>query len=252
MFLPNKHSFLLLRAASKKPIVQFGVQEVETSLQLSLPSDSGKPTISDKNKRTFLKMAGIAVLGLGGSLLLPKKADALIMGSSPTTGVVGVKNSTNARISPATEGTVSSLLKPGDLALNAGVLQVKVTSVSGEGSSSFSNSANTPTSGRVDDTTRNVWVDVKAIPSTASTETTLQTISFGGQQFTLRLATDTVDPNIDYIGEANMGTAITTALWRIKRIDSTTGIIIQWAGNTAGDAGTLGYKWSDRATLSYF
>ncbi|MEX2007531.1 MAG: hypothetical protein WD992_02045, partial [Candidatus Levyibacteriota bacterium] len=67
-----------------------------------------------------------------------------------------------------------------------------------------------------------------------------------------RLATDVGDANIDYVGEANIGTAITTASWRIKKIDSTSGIIIQWAGPDAPGAGVFDQIWNNRASLDYF
>ena len=255
VFLPNSHSFLLVRSRISKPVIQSDIAESETSLsrlrESRIPlaagpssSDSDKPTIGDKDKRAFLKVAGVAGAGLATSLLLPKKAEALIMGSSPTTGVVGVKNSTNARINPATEETLSALLKPSDLTFDAGALQVKVTSVSGDGSSSFSDSGDVAKSGLVDGD-RHVQVDIlsSALPTTASTETTLQTISFGGFKFTLRLATV---GDIDYVGEAAIGTATSAAAWRIKRIDSTTGIIIQWAGT-----GVFDQIWDNRASLNY-
>ena len=248
MFLPNSHSFLLVKSRSSKPAIQSGIigiqESVPTGASGPLSSDSRKPTIRDKDKRTFLKAAGIAGLSIIASLFLPKKADALIMGSSPTTGVVGVKNSTNARINPATEETVSSLLKPGDLTFDAGALQVKVTSVSGAGSSSFSDSGGVAKSGLVD-ADRHVQVDVlsSTLPTTASTETTLQTISFGGYKFALRLATV---GEVDYVGEAAIGTATSAASWRIKRVDSTTGIIIQWAGT-----GVFDQIWNNYASLSY-
>ena len=255
VFLPNSHSFLLVRSEISKPIIQFGIQESKTSLfrrKIGIPtsasgqssSDSGKQVIGDKDKRAFLKVAGVAGAGLATSLLLPKKVEALIMGSSPTTGVVGVKNSTNARINPATEETLSALLKPSDLTFDAGALQVKVTSVSGDGSSSFSDSGDVAKSGLVDGD-RHVQVDIlsSALPTTASTETTLQTISFGGFKFTLRLATV---GDIDYVGEAAIGTSTSVAAWRIKKIDSTTGIIIQWAGT-----GVFDQIWDNRASLNY-
>src|SRR3989338_4095053 len=259
VFLPNSHSFLLVRSVIGKPVVQSDIEESETSLVptqgrdpniASGPSspDSGKPTIGDKTKRTFLKVAGIAGAGLVGSLLLPKKAEALIMGSSPTTGVVGVKNATNARINPAREETLSGVLKKTDLALTAGVLDVRVTSTSGDGSSSFSNSTNVATSGRVDDTTRHVYVDVKdsVLPTAASTETTLSKIALGGVQFALRL--ETVG-DIDYLGEAQAGTAIDVVGWRIKKIDSSTlgTISITWADGTE----LTDKKWSLRTTYTY-
>jgi len=313
VFLPNTHSFLLVRSAIKKPVIQSdihpvrdrpaegaatpipsvgatgqatavgrsvsnGIQESAASLPPHLyigsgglpsspSSDFDKPPIGDKSphlfsspngkctgkvgdeknrcgdkdKRTFLKVAGIAGAGLAASLLLPKKAEALIMGSSPTTGVVGVKNATNTRINPATEETLGTVLKKTDLTFDAGSVAVKVTSLP---PSSFSDSGSVAKSGLVD-ADRHVQVDVlsSALPTTASTETTLQTISFGGFKFIIRL--DTVG-SIDYVGEANIGTLTSAASWRIKRVDSTTGIVIQWAGT-----GVFNQIWDNRASLSY-
>jgi len=253
VFLPNAHSFLLVRSEIKKPVIQSGIAESAASLSRlresriplaagpsSSDSDSGKPTIGDKDKRTFLKVAGIAGASLAASMLLPKKAEALIMGSSPTTGVVGVKNATNTRINPATQETVATLLKTSDLTFDTGDLKVKVTSLN----SSFSDSAGVAKSGLVN-ASRNVQVDVlsSTLPSSASTETTLQTISFGGTKFALRF--ETVG-NIDFLGEAAIGTATSAAAWRIKRIDETTGIIIQWAGT-----GIFNQIWDNRASLPY-
>jgi len=243
LFLPNSHSFLLVK--SKKPVIQSDIQESGIILPSSSSSDPGKPTIGDKDKRTFLKVAGIAGASLVGSLLLPKKAEALIMGSSPTTGVVGVKNLTNERINPATEETLDEVLKKTDLAFDNGSLQVKVTSVSGEGSSSFSDGNSTPTMALVD-AQRHVQVDVlsSALPSTASKDETLQTIAYGGVLFALRLATV---GDIDYVGEAAIGTLDSDDDWRIKRIDSSSGIIIQWAD---GDAG-FNNVWDNGAGTDY-
>jgi hypothetical protein len=251
-FLPNSYSFLLPRAIIVKPVIQPRIitpsggairgQSGTEESAASLPS-SPKPIIGDKNKRAFLKMAGVAVASIAGALLLPKKADALIMGSSPTTGVVGVKNSTNARINPATEETAATLLKTTDLTFDAGSLNVKVTSQPA-GGSSYSDSGNVDKKGLVD-ADRHVQVDVltSALPTSASTETTLQTISFGGYKFTLRLATV---GDIDYVGEAAIGTLTSAASWRIKRIDSSSGTIIQWAGT-----GVFDQIWDNRASLSY-
>ena len=266
MFLPNSNSFLLVKSKISKPVIQpgiFAIAESEIILSPPSPSDSVQPIIGDKNKRTFLKVAGIAGASLVGSLLLPKKADALIMGSAPTTGVVGVKNATNARINPAreetvstlaTEATAATLLKTSDLNLTAGVLEVKVTSVSGEGSGSFSNLAGEAKSARVDDTTRHVYVDVKdsVLPTAASTETTLSKIALGGVQFALRMATDSVDSNLEYVGEAQAGTLPgATSGWRIKRINSTSGIVIEWP--QVGGVGTDGFsfEWDERQSYTY-
>lgn len=252
--LPNKNSFLLVRSEVLKSIIQSSIQEsvanlsqsevgIPTTASGSYSSDPGQAAVGDKNKRIFLKAAGIAGVGLVATLFGPKKAHALIMGSSPTTGVVGVKNAANTRINPATEETVSTLLKPSDLTFDAGSLQVKVTSLPA-GGSSFSDSGNVDKKGLVD-ADRHMQVDVlsSALPTSASTETTLQTISFGGFKFTLHLATV---GNVDYVGEAAIGTLTSSASWRVKKIDSTTGTIIQWAGS-----GTFDQVWDNYASLSY-
>jgi hypothetical protein len=64
---------------------------------------SEKPNKVSSAKRSFLKMAGMVGLGVAGSLMLPKKADALVFGSTPASNVVGVKDSANLRIDPAKE-----------------------------------------------------------------------------------------------------------------------------------------------------
>lgn len=66
--------------------------------------------ISDNNKRFFVKALGVAGVGMVASQFLPNKASALVMGSTPSSSVVGLKNSSNTRINPATEDTLSSLL----------------------------------------------------------------------------------------------------------------------------------------------
>ncbi|MES2966641.1 MAG: hypothetical protein V4668_02550 [Patescibacteria group bacterium] len=198
----------------------------------------------DNKKRTFLKVAGVAGLGLAATTLLPKAASAYVAGSTPTSNVVGLKDDTNTRINPATEETVASLLKTSDLTFDAGALQVKVTSVSGAGSSSFSDSGDVAKSGLVDGD-RHLQVDVlsSSLPTSASTETTLQTISFGGFKFALRLVTV---GSIDYLGEATIGSTTSSAVWRVKKIDSTTGISITWAG-----AGVFDQVWDNYSSLTY-
>jgi len=242
VFLPNTDSFLLRRRPIVDPV------RGKTSLKEGSSADhafqAGRTSngteqskIKDQGKRTFLKVASIAgASAIASQILSPKKASAFIMGSSPTTGVVGVKDSTNARINPATEETVSTLatqataatlLKTSDLTFDTGNLQVKVTSAP----SSFSDSGSVDKKGLVD-ADRHVQIDVlsSALPTTASTETTLETISFGGKKYALRLVTD---GNIDYVGEADTGTAASSALWRAKKIDSNSGIIITWADGNA-------------------
>src|SRR3989344_4471258 len=114
VFLPSTDSFLLIRRSIIGPSFASGAENAETAVPQSTNSEQSK--VKDQSKRNFLKVAGVAGAGvIASQILSPKKASALIMGSSPTTGIVGVKNATNARINPATEETVSSLLKPSDL-----------------------------------------------------------------------------------------------------------------------------------------
>lgn len=252
VFLPNTDSFVLIRspvAEPNSPTEVVDVTNVTLQSGVSPPedlasADSKEEKITDESRRNFLKVASVAGAGIIASQFSPSKAHALIMGSSPTTGVVGVKNANNEKINPATEETVSQLLKTSDLTFDAGALQVKVTSLPGDGSSNFSNSGDVAKSALVD-ADRHVQVDVlsSALPSAASTETTLQTISFGGFKFTLRLATI---GSVDYIGEAAIGTATSAASWRIKKIDSTTGIAVTWAGS-----GVFDQVWDNHASLSY-
>ena len=218
--------------------------EVGSEIDTGPPLLEGEhPEVNDKSKRNFLKVASLAGAGIIASQLAPGKAHALVMGSSPTTGVVGVKNAANTRINPATQETLATLLKTSDLTFDAGSLQVKVASLPAIGNS-FSDSGNVVKNGLVD-ADRHVQVDVlsSALPASASTETTLQTISFGGFKFTLRLATV---GDVDYIGEASIGTATSAASWRIKKVDSASGTIITWAGT-----GIFNQIWDNRASLSY-
>jgi len=208
------------------------------------PKTSGELSPENK-KRAFLKLAGVLGLSAVASLMLPKKADALVFGGTPASSVVGLKNNADARINPATEETAATLLKTTDLDFDgSGYLNVNVQATSASSSSSFSDSGDVSRLALVDGD-RHVQVDVlsSTLPSSASTETTLQTIAFGGTKYALRMVTV---GNYDYIGEAAIGTAGSSALWRIKRIDNTSGIVITWAGT-----GTFDQVWDNYASLSY-
>lgn len=53
--------------------------------------------------------------------------------------------------------------------------------------------------------------------------------------------------SVVYIGEAAIGSATNAAVWRIKKIDETSGLIITWAdGNSNFDN-----VWDLRADLTY-
>lgn len=65
--------------------------------------------VVDGHKRGFLKYAGLAGVSALAYMAFPQKAEALIMGSTPTSNIIGVKNAANVRIDPATETTVSGI-----------------------------------------------------------------------------------------------------------------------------------------------
>lgn len=99
--LNNKYSFRFVDTKREKTLNSADLS------QKGVPSD---PKIDDSQKRFFLKTLGLAGAGIVASQLLPGKAEALVMGSTPSSSVVGVKNSSNTRINPATEETLGSLL----------------------------------------------------------------------------------------------------------------------------------------------
>ena len=107
--LPKKHSFKLLSTHQVKVIKLERRSVKQNALVVKLEADQSRQAAIDARKRTFLKLASIVSLGAAGSLLLPKKASALVFGSAPANNVVGVKNSANTRIDPATETTVNSI-----------------------------------------------------------------------------------------------------------------------------------------------
>jgi hypothetical protein len=59
---------------------------------------------------------------------------------------------------------------------------------------------------------------------------------------------DTSTPNVTYIGQADPGTAVATAAWRIKKItESGSGTSVDWADGTAD----FTKVWDDRLTYTY-
>lgn len=63
-----------------------------------------------QKKRMFVKLLGAAAFGLVGSLLVPRRADALVFGSTPASNVVGVKDSNNNRVNPATQESLATVV----------------------------------------------------------------------------------------------------------------------------------------------
>jgi hypothetical protein len=99
-FTSNKNSFKII---SKKKLLSTEV--VDTA-----PIEELSKNVADFDKRAFLKVLGVAGLGLAATSLFPKKSEALIIGGQSTSGVLGVKNSSDVRINPAKEdGNLASI-----------------------------------------------------------------------------------------------------------------------------------------------
>lgn len=65
------------------------------------------------------------------------------------------------------------------------------------------------------------------------------------QQLALRF--DSSASPVLYLGQAAPGSAETSSVWRIQKIDTTSGVSMTWAGGAA----TYTNAWSNRASLSY-
>lgn len=57
------------------------------------------------------------------------------------------------------------------------------------------------------------------------------------------LLDDTTTTNVTYVGKAAIGSATSSAVWQIQKIDETTGMVITWGGTGAFDQ-----VWNNRAT----
>lgn len=97
--LSNKYSFRFIKGEPKS----CKLNPVQEKIEL------GNSDVDDNGKRVFLRALGAVGVGLVASQFFPKKSDALVMGSTPASNVVGVKNSSNSRINPATEDTLSAV-----------------------------------------------------------------------------------------------------------------------------------------------
>lgn len=117
--LPNRYSFRLVRrekvVPTGMPVRMMPVSSlaapvaqaegpVLAPVRIRAQASKAEKVNIDTEKRGFLKLAGVLGLGAIAATALPQKAQAYVMGSSPTSGVVGVKNAANTRIDPALEG----------------------------------------------------------------------------------------------------------------------------------------------------
>lgn len=65
-------------------------------------------------------------------------------------------------------------------------------------------------------------------------------------QYALKL--DQASATITYVGEAPTGGNGASAIWRIKRLDETSGLVITWADGNAN----FDNIWDNRAALTYY
>lgn len=65
--------------------------------------------------------------------------------------------------------------------------------------------------------------------------------------YQLALRFDSTASPVLYLGQALPGSSESSSVWRIQKIDTTSGVSITWAGG----AGTFTQQWSNRASLSY-
>lgn len=91
------------------------------------------------------------------------------------------------------------------------------------------------------------YKDVKVNPSGALTvDATISGNVSTESAIYYKCLDDTTTTSMIYIGEATPGTATSASTWRIKRLNLTAGLIIQWA-----DSGDFTQVWDNRASLTY-
>ncbi len=106
MFFRKKHSAII---PEKKPETVALSESTAMSTEIVSPPEEIKVVQENTKKRLFLKLLGVAGLGFVGTLVFPKRADAYVFGSTPSSNTVGVKNASNTRINPATDESVQAL-----------------------------------------------------------------------------------------------------------------------------------------------
>lgn len=72
------------------------------------------------------------------------------------------------------------------------------------------------------------------------------TISANPTDYALQLD-DTSTPNVTYVGYAAIGSSTASAVWRIKKIDETSGLVITWADSD----NNFNNIWDNRTSLTY-
>lgn len=108
--LTSGNSFRLLTKAEKNKIrLSFNFPK-ETLAMAENKFETNNAKETENKKRMFLKLAGVVGLSAFATLIVPKKAEALVFGSTPASNVVGVKDSANLRINPAEKSQLPTAL----------------------------------------------------------------------------------------------------------------------------------------------
>ena len=155
----------LPRAYSERVVNKYEVEDTE---------------IDDK-KRAFLKLAGVVGVGALATTLIPKKAEAFMFGSSPSSTTMGVKNSSGTKINPATEDTLAGMKAKTDLmtfdnGTSPGNLNVNVVA----GGVNLKNLSGTTISPATEDTLAAIKLQTDKLTFTGSGPATALQTSVGG------------------------------------------------------------------------
>lgn len=86
---------------------------------------------------------------------------------------------------------------------------------------------------------------IKAASGALINPATEESISELADNFAVRID-DYSTASITYIGKAKIGSATSSAVWKVKKMDETTGTVITWAGN-----GQYNQIWDNRTSLTY-
>lgn len=152
-------------SAQKKQIV-LNKQKEESIIKIKSEIKENKSSV-DNDKRLFLKFAGVAGLGIAASALFPNQADAYVAGSTPTSNVVGLKDSSNVRIDPATEATLALIqAKTANLTFD-GSNNLLTSSSGGASSVTLKDTTNTQVNPATDDSAMLLRRLVKQVDSLA-------------------------------------------------------------------------------------
>ncbi|MBP9710810.1 MAG: hypothetical protein KBD50_00885 [Candidatus Pacebacteria bacterium] len=117
---PTAEPFLVTESLAEDVVVP----QISTELAATVPIEQSAESpvasvpsqlLDDAQRRVFLKGVAVLVVGAFATTLFPRRADALVMGSTPGTSVVGLKDASNARINPATEEGTAVLKKTTNL-----------------------------------------------------------------------------------------------------------------------------------------